>query len=156
MRRDDRAITDPARLDAIIRAGRFANCALIAPDGPYVVTLSHGYDAERGRLYFHVAHEGEKLDAIAIDARACVTVVVAGEYLQGECAHPYESVVMRGTMRVVTDADEKRHAIRVLVEHLEDDPETYWVSRSLDEPARTAGFTALCFEISEVTGKAGS
>lgn len=156
IRRQDRAIEDPERIRALVHSGRFATFALCADGDPYAVTLSYGYDESSARLYFHVAHEGMKLEFIRRNPKACATVVAAGEYTQGECAHPYESVVMRGTMRVVDDPAEKAHAIRTLVNHLEDDPDTYWQSRSLDDPVRTARFTALCFEIEHTTAKAGS
>ncbi len=49
-------------------------------------------------------------------------VVIDGGYTAGECAHPSESVVLRGTMRVVEDADEKLPAIHTLVKKTEDEP----------------------------------
>lgn len=156
MRRQDREIVDEERIRSIFTRGRFATFALCDQEEPYVVTLSYGYEPTESRMYFHVAHEGMKLDIIARNARVCGTVVVAAEYLQGECAHPYESIVMRGRMRVIDDADEKRHALRILVEHLEDEPGVYWVKRKLDDPQRLASFTALCFDIEHVSAKEGS
>lgn len=156
MRRQDRAITDAARIDSLLLTGRFATFALCDGAEPYVVTLSYGYDAEARRMYFHVAHEGRKLDIIRRNPVACGTVVHAGDYLHGECAHPFESVVLEGRMRIVEDAEEKQRALLTLVRHLEADPDRFWESRSLDDPRRTAKFTALCFEIAHVSAKAGS
>lgn len=154
-RRVDRTLTEPGAAEAILREGQYATFALCDGGEPYVVTLSYGYDAAAERLYFHVAHEGHKLRIIEADPRACGTVVLTEPYLHGECAHPYRSAVMRGVMRVVDTAEEKHHAIRTLVEHLERSPDVYWDSRKLDEPERTAGFTALCFEIEHVVAKTG-
>lgn len=156
VRREDRAITDLSRIHELLREGRYATFALCDGGEPYAVTLSYGFDAPARCLYFHVAHEGMKLDFIALNPQACGTVVLTDDYSDGECAHVYRSVVMRGTMRVVNDADEKTHALRTLVEHLESDPESYWASRRLDEPDRMSGFTALCFEIDSLTAKTGS
>lgn len=156
MRRTDRRIVDREHIERIIRSGRYATFALADDVEPYVVTMSYGYDPDGPRLYFHVAHEGRKLDIITRNPRACGTIVLDHGYNQGECEHPYESVVMHGTMRLVTDPAEKRHAIEVLVEHLEDDPRVYWESRSWDLEDRLAGFTALCFEIGEIDAKQGS
>jgi hypothetical protein len=50
---------------------------------------------------------------------------------------------------------EKRHAIEVLVNHLEDDPAGYWASRTWNLEDRLKGFTALCFEIEDTTAKQG-
>lgn len=155
MRRTDRAITDDASITRILRSGKFTTVGLAGPDGPYVVTLSYGHDAQNNRLYFHVAHEGRKLDMIARDPRACATVISEHGYTQGECEHPFESLVMFGTLRVVDDPNEKVHAIRCLVDHLEQDPESYWSSRSWQLAERLEGFTALAFEIERITAKSG-
>ena len=45
LRREDRAITDPAEIDRILSEARFATSRLADGDEPYVVTLSCGYDA---------------------------------------------------------------------------------------------------------------
>jgi hypothetical protein len=103
-----------------------------------------------------VAHEGHKLDVIAREPRACGTIVIDHGYVDGACEHPFESVVMRGRMRLVTDEDEKLHAIHTLVEHLEPDAEAYWESRSWKLADRIGGFSALAFEIESVTAKQGS
>jgi nitroimidazol reductase NimA-like FMN-containing flavoprotein (pyridoxamine 5'-phosphate oxidase superfamily) len=154
MRRSDRRITDQTQIDAIIQRGRYVTLALAAEE-PYVVTLSYGYDSTAQRLYFHVANEGRKLDLIAMDPRACGTIIIDHGYTQGECEHPFESVLMDGVMRLVTSAEEKLHAIQILVEHLENDAPGYWASRSWQIEDRLKGFTALAFEIDETTAKQG-
>lgn len=156
VRRDDRAITDDATMLALLREGRFATFALCDGDEPYVVTLSYGMEENPLRLYFHVANEGMKLDVIASNPRACGTVVLADDYLDGRCKHPYRSVVLRGTMCVVDDPAEKSHALRVLVDHLESDPESYWERRDPQSPQKLASFTALRFDVEHMTAKAGS
>ncbi|MHB8707029.1 MAG: pyridoxamine 5'-phosphate oxidase family protein [Coriobacteriia bacterium] len=156
MRRTDREITDPVEVDSILRTGRYCSVALVDGDKPYVVVLSYGYDDAPRRLYFHVAHEGYKIELIRSNPLACVSIVIDGGYQQGECAHNYESVIVRGAMRVVDGSDEQRHALRVLVGHQEDDPETYWASRELDAGKHYKRFTALALDIESVTAKRGS
>ena len=70
MRREDRAITDPAEIDRILSEARYATVALADGAEPYVVTLSCGYDARRRQLCFHVAPAGRKLDIISRNPRA--------------------------------------------------------------------------------------
>lgn len=155
LRRTDREITDPEHIERILSRGRYAVFALVDGTEPYIVTLSYGYDPPARALYAHVALEGHKLDVIARNPAACGTIVVDHGYNQGECEHPYESVVMRGKMRLVEDPEEKLHAIQTLVEHLEEAPETYWESRSWRLEQRMDGFSALCFEIDSMTAKQG-
>ncbi len=154
MRRADRAITEQAEIESILQHGRYITLAL-ASEEPYVVTLSYGYEPTEQRLYFHVASKGRKLDIISNDPRACGTIIIDQGYTQGECEHPFESVVMTGALRLVTSDDEKLRAIRTLVEHLEDDAGVYWASRSWQISDRLDGFTALAFEIDEITAKRG-
>lgn len=155
MRRTDRAITDEQVIADLFARGKYATIGLSGPDGPYVVTLSYGHDADRGRLYFHVAHEGRKLDMIALDPRACATIISEDGYTDGECEHPFQSLVIHGRMRVVDDAEEKLHAIHCLVGHLESDAATYWSSRPWKLEDRLVGFSALSLDIEEISAKAG-
>lgn len=156
LRRQDREITDPEWIESIIRRGRFATIGLVDGDAPYVVTLSYGYDADTQRLYFHSAHSGHKLDVIAANPRACATIVIEQGYMESCCEHPFETVVLRGAMRLITDAEEKLHAIHTMVNHLESDPAGYWLSRSWSLDDRIGGFTTLALEIESVSAKQGS
>jgi len=155
LRRTDREITDQATIERIIAEGAYTTIALADHDGPYAVTLSYGYDAGARRLYFHAAHAGRKIDMISKDPRACATIIAEQGYTAGECEHPFESVVLFGRMRVVTDAAEKLHAIHALVDHLELDAEQYWKSRSWDLADRVGGFSALALDIESITAKHG-
>jgi nitroimidazol reductase NimA-like FMN-containing flavoprotein (pyridoxamine 5'-phosphate oxidase superfamily) len=87
------------------------------------VTLSYGFDAERGALYFHAAHKGLKLEFIAANPRACASIVEDLGYRNGECAHDYRSAVLFGRMSVVESPDERRHGLHVLIDHWRKDPE---------------------------------
>lgn len=155
IRRKDREIADKGAIESILRRGRYATFALTDDGAPYVVSLSYGYDACGRCLYFHVAHEGRKLDVIRRDGRACGTVVIDHGYTQGECEHPFESVVMDGHFSVIEDEEEKKHALQVLVGHLEQDASGYWESRGLDEERHYRRFTALCFHIEGLSAKQG-
>lgn len=155
LRREDRRIVDPVEIESILVRGRYVTFALVDGNEPYVVTLSYGYDPAGSRLYFHVAHEGHKLEIIGRKPSACGTIVIDGGYNQGECEHPFESVVMRGTMRIIADPAEKVRAMETLVAHLEDDPQGYWSSRTWNLEDRLKGFTALAFDIESLTAKRG-
>jgi nitroimidazol reductase NimA-like FMN-containing flavoprotein (pyridoxamine 5'-phosphate oxidase superfamily) len=123
---------------------------------PYLVTLSYGYDPDAGALFFHLAPEGRKLEAIAADPRVCATVVIDGGYEQGACRHHYESVVLRGTMRLVDDPSERRRGMGVLLSHLEEEPGPVWERNRLDDEATYGRVAVARLDIDEMTGKAGS
>lgn len=155
MRRKDREITDREEIMGLLRVGRFVTFALVDDGAPYAVTLSYGLDEPATRLYFHAAHEGRKIDAIRRDPRACATLIIDHGYTVGECEHPFESVVMNGALRIVDSVGEKQHAMTTLISHLESDPDGYLASRPWDLTDRMSGFTALCFEIDQMSAKRG-
>lgn len=156
VRRTDRELTEPEAIASVLRRGKYATIALVQDGEPYVVTLSYGWDEEGGALYFHLAREGRKLDAIAAEPRVCATVIVDGGYEQTKCKHHYESVVLTGTMSLVEDGEEARHGMRVLVGHLEDDPQPVWERNRLDGDEVFARMRVARLTIEHVTGKAGS
>jgi nitroimidazol reductase NimA-like FMN-containing flavoprotein (pyridoxamine 5'-phosphate oxidase superfamily) len=154
MRRTERAIADREELAAILRRGRYVTLALCRGDEPYVVTLSYGYDTDREALYFHCAHEGLKLAFMEANPQVCGTVIEDLGYVQGECAHAYRSVVLRGELRRVELVAERKHGMDVLLRHLEDEPETVR-ERSLPDDAAYDRAAILRLDIHEITGKQG-
>ena len=157
LRRQDRAITDPGTIDTLLHGARVATIALADAGEPYVVTLSCGYDADRRRLCFHVAPVGRKIDIIARNPRACVTIVSDLGHKTGECAHPFQSLVMEGRMRVLDDLDEARTAMRALIGQLEgaDEVERLFEKHELGREAVFRRMSVLVFEIDDVTAKEG-
>ena len=155
MRRHDCAITDPATIDQILSAGRFATIALCDGNEPYVVTLSCGYDAERRRLCFHVATAGRKLDIIAKNSRVSATVVDDLGYKHGECAHPFRSVVMTGTMRLAEDPEDVRAGMRTLITQLETpaDADAIFARHKLHTDEGLTRFRLLVLDIDDMSAK---
>lgn len=156
VRRTDRELTDPAAVASVLERGKYATVAMVQDGEPYLVTLSYGWDRDRDALYFHVAREGRKLDALASDPRVCATVIVDGGYEQGACKHHYESVVLTGRMQLVEDRDEAVHGMRVLIGHLEGDPQHVWERNALDGDKVWERMRIARLDIAEMTGKAGS
>jgi nitroimidazol reductase NimA-like FMN-containing flavoprotein (pyridoxamine 5'-phosphate oxidase superfamily) len=156
VRRDDRELTGAAELTSILQRGRFVTVAMCHDGEPYLVTLSYGYDEARRAMFFHVAPEGRKLDAWNADPRVCATVIVDGGYEPGACKHHYESVVLTGRVSLVTDPDEARAGMRVLVGHLEEDTDAVWERNRLDSDTPYGRMRIARLDIDEMTGKAGS
>lgn len=98
MRRKDRELpADEAW--RILEGARVAHLGLISGRHPYVVPVSHV--VLDGKIYFHSAREGEKLDAIAANPAVCVETAELGEK-PGDC-FTYRSAVAFGTARVIAD-----------------------------------------------------
>ena len=63
-------INDRAEMEDILRECAVGSLATVCPDGaPYVVTVNYIY--HKGKIYFHCALTGKKLDNIALDERVC-------------------------------------------------------------------------------------
>jgi uncharacterized protein len=123
-------------------------------DEPFIVTLSYGYDAVENALYFHCANRGLKLDFIKQNPRVCATVIEDGGYVANECGHHYKTVVFWGNMKIVTEPDEKKHGMGILLNHLEKDASL--ISQKL---MKSDGYyqkmEVLKLEITEIHGKEG-
>lgn len=130
MRRSDREITDLDEIEAILRAGKVCHLGMVDAEGlPYVLPLNYGVEreGERFTLYFHSADQGRKLDVLAQNPQVCAVVSQHGEISGGEgteaCGYgmPFASVLAWGCAETLQDADEKQHALQVLMRHLVDD-----------------------------------
>ena len=66
MRRQDRAVTAPEKVRAVINACEVCRLGLQDGRGVYVVPVNFGHTVEGGRhvFYFHGAAEGRKVDLV--------------------------------------------------------------------------------------------
>ncbi len=120
MRQVKREIKDPAQLESVIQQADICRLGLHNGDYPYVVPMNFGY--AEGCLYFHCAPEGLKVDLIRQDNRV-------GFELEAEAMldkHPdlackwetrFKSVIGYGRAFLITDVQEKRRALDVLMAH---------------------------------------
>jgi uncharacterized protein len=83
-------------------------------DYPYAVPLSFAY--EDGKLFFHSAVAGHKLDALEHSDKASFCVIAADDIVPSKFTTHFRSVVVFGRASVVADDAEKRHALRLLAE----------------------------------------
>lgn len=121
--RPNRELTDKSEIIAILEKGKYAVIATCRDNEPYIVTLSYGYDRDKNTLYFHCSPNGLKLDFIKQNPQVCATVIEDGGYIADECGHNYKTAVFWGTMKIVSDLDEKKHGMTILLNHLEHNPE---------------------------------
>ncbi len=110
VRRTDREITDPAEMRQILKTAKYVTVALCMNNEPYLVALTHGYDAAKNCLYFHCADEGKKL--VYAKANPNVWGQAVHDYgATDECDYAYSSVHFQGTLHFIADTAEKRHAL---------------------------------------------
>ncbi len=115
MRRKDRQIP-PEEARALFEGGEYLFMAVVGKDGrPYSVPLS--YAVIENAVYFHCASEGRKLDNLTACPWVCLNVVgPTRPVYEGGFSTYYESAIIEGRVRLVTDDGEKRRALMVLAE----------------------------------------
>jgi nitroimidazol reductase NimA-like FMN-containing flavoprotein (pyridoxamine 5'-phosphate oxidase superfamily) len=114
MRRKRQQLSDEDSID-ILQKGTSGTLALLGDNNyPYAVPVSDVY--HKGKLYFHSAVSGHKIDAIRNCDKASFCVI--GQY----CVQPKEyttyfrSVIAFGKIHIIEDETDKLAAARLLSE----------------------------------------
>ncbi len=119
-RLSERGRYDRATVDAILDEGFVCHLGFTAAHGP--VVLPTAYARVGDQLYLHGARANAALGTLSSGSAVCVTVtLVDGLVLARSAFHHsinYRSVVVFGTAREVTDADEKLAALLAVVDHV--------------------------------------
>ena len=151
MRRARQAM-DRARCEEVLRRGSSGVLAVLGDGGyPYAVPLSYVYD--QGKIYFHCARAGHKLEALQRCDRASFCVVDQDQVVAAAYTTLYRSVIAFGRVRVLAEAEEKRRAIRRLAEKYApgESPE----SREAAIEGDWAGLCMLEMTVEHLSGKEG-
>ena len=122
--------------------------SLLGDDGyPYGVPIDYFY--EDGKLYFHGAAEGHKVDAMKNCSKASFCVTGPGEKEEGDWALWFNSVIVFGKIRILEDRAEILKQVRKLGEKY------YPTQEEVEEVMQRSGGRVACFEltIEHMTGK---
>lgn len=112
MRRKKQSLSQQETED-ILNRGTSGVLALWGDNGyPYAVPVSYVYND--GKLYFHSAKSGHKIDAIRRTAKASFCVTDKDLIVPEEYTTYFRSVIVFGQIRVIEDDSEKRTAIEKL------------------------------------------
>ena len=121
MRRKKQQLTN-SECETVLQTETRGVLSLIGENGyPYGIPMNHYYCAENGRLYFHCAREGHKIDALKACEKACYTVFDKGYRKDGEWAFNVKSVVIFGTIRLVEDEETTRRICTAICRKFTDD-----------------------------------
>ena len=135
--------------EAILNRGTSGVLA-VSGDGdyPYAVPLSYCYDV--GKIYFHCAKTGHKLDAIKRNNKVSFCVIDADDIVPERFTTYYKSVVVFGRAHIITDSGDKRRAITALSEKYS--PGEKNTQREIEQSWER--FCMLELDIEHMTGKA--
>ena len=121
MRRHKQALTHEESI-AVLQRNTSGVLAVSGDEGyPYAVPLSYVY--REGKIYFHCAQSGHKLDAIARNPKVSFCVIDQDQVVPEAYTTYFRSVIAFGSARVLTDDAEKRQALEWLAARYSPDHE---------------------------------
>lgn len=134
---------------AILERGTSGVLALSGDDGyPYAVPISYLYTD--GKIIFHGAKAGHKIDAIKADSKASFCVIDRDEIIPEKYTTYFRSVIAFGKIRILENPQEMREAVDILAQKYREGHEEER-NKEIDME-----FPALCvmeLEIEHMTGK---
>ena len=152
MRRNKQALSEDAALQILNNASHGV-LALDGDDGyTYAVPLNYAY--KDGKIYFHAALTGHKLDAIKNNDKISFCVVNKDEVVPEKFTSYYSSVIVFGKIKVITDdADpEKRRGLELLADKYS--PNESAESREREIGGKLKALVVMVIEVEHMTGKA--
>ena len=116
---------------------------------PYAVTINQYFDEADGKIYFHGALQGLKVDLLEKDNKVCFTTTDKGHIEEGDWANTFKSVVCLGRVEEVNDKEKRYNQLRRLAEGFYPSPE------SIEKEIESAGSRVKMYVISidHMTGK---
>ena len=119
------AITNPVEIEEIIRRCPYCMVGLTDEEGnPYVVPMNFAY--ETGTIYLHSGPDGGKIEMARRHPQVCITFCEGHElvYMHQQIACSYSmksrSVICRGAVRFITEMEEKRRVLNLLMRQYTD------------------------------------
>jgi hypothetical protein len=121
---------------------------------PYILPFNYGY--HEGFIYIHCTNEGKKIDLIKKNNTVCIEIeqIARIEQYEKSCkwTTTYRSVIGYGKVEIITDYEQKRKALDILMRHNGANS-----SHDLDYEKREVDLmSVLKVEITEISGKQSS
>ena len=126
MRRKDKEITNPSELEVILKKAKICRLGLLDVNVPYIVPVHYGYNNKN--LYIHAAKEGKKIDLIKEKPKVCFEVEldhkIRNTGIPCNWSTSYKNIIGYGTASILTNTEEKKKALKILINHYA--PETVY------------------------------
>ena len=123
MRRFKQQLSDAECIEILKNAKRGV-LSLMGDNGyPYGIPIDHWYCEEDGKIYFHGAREGHKIDAIKACDKASYCVYDEGIRKEGDWALNIKSVIIFGKISLVEDEEKAREICIAITRKFTDDEE---------------------------------
>lgn len=148
MRRKRQQLSEAETIEILERATSGV-LALMGDDGyPYTVPISYVYS--HGRLLFHSAVSGHKVDAIRRCDKATFCVIDRDDVKPREFTTYFRSVICFGRVRILNGDAERREALALLAERYNPGDQKGFQHEMDKDFTRTL---IISFDIEHITGK---
>ena len=132
----------------ILKKGKTAVLAVLGDDDyPYTVPINYVY--QNGKIYFHGAKQGHKLDAIKKHDKVSLCVIDKDELVKDELTTYFRSVIIFGKATVITDEKQTYHAAEIFGLKYNDDKEK--VDKEIEREWKA--LTCVEITIEHISGK---
>ncbi|HNR44108.1 MAG TPA: pyridoxamine 5'-phosphate oxidase family protein [Methanofastidiosum sp.] len=119
MNRNDREITDINEIEKIINNAKVIRVAVCENNRPYVVPLNFGYKEKC--IYIHTSKKGMKIDILKNNNNVSFEVDCDHKLIKSDKAcdfsMSYKSVVGFGRACFISDLNEKKQALDIIMAH---------------------------------------
>ncbi len=120
VRRRDRAVEDDHWIRSFLEAAPTCVVATESDGWPFATPLIFAYDAESHCVYFHTGRAGRLFSNVGRNPRMCLSAFKMSGLAAATRASgfdvEYESVTAFGSARVLEDAEEAVHGLRLLLD----------------------------------------
>jgi nitroimidazol reductase NimA-like FMN-containing flavoprotein (pyridoxamine 5'-phosphate oxidase superfamily) len=121
MRRKDKEVTSRDWMTDVLDKGIWIELAMADKEGwPYIVPLNYGFKDDF--IVVHGAREGKKIDLLKENNKVAFNVAIDTEVVRNEedpseFSMKYRSVSGLGTASFIENIEEKREALKILMDH---------------------------------------
>lgn len=136
--------------EKILRESSAGVLAVSGDDGyPYTVPMSYFY--EDGKIYFHSAKSGHKIDAIRSNPKVSFCVVTVDEPQPEKFSGDFRSVVAFGKARIIEDDAEKWKIMEIITKKYAPNAPQDAVDAKID--VRFKAVSIIVMDVEHLTGK---
>lgn len=149
MRRSAQQLSNEECIEILKREPRGVLAVIGDEDYPYALPLDFVYEEENGKIYFHCAKVGYKLDALRNNNKVSFCVYDEGFRKEGDWALNIKSIIIFGKIKFIEDQEETIERVRKLA------LKYYPTAEAVEEEIVKAGSRVQMLEltIEHITGK---
>ena len=121
MRRQEREVNTLSEIIEIINKCDVCRIAFSDNNIPYIVPMNFGFEIKENSiiLYLHCANEGKKINILKNNPNVCFEMDCEHELITAStaCGHSmkYESVIGNAVAEFITDCDERKEALNLIM-----------------------------------------